>query len=138
MLEKSSGEIKENEQEIIEKYNAYRERFIEAMDDDLNTADAISVLFELVRDINTALSNEPSKELVKISGDIFTELTEVLGLVYIDEDNCLDEEIEKLIAERAEARKKKDWAAADKIRDQLKAMNIVLEDTPQGIKWHRG
>ena len=107
------------------------------MDDDLNTADAISVLFELVRDINTALAENPSQALVKESDSIFKELADVLGLVYVDEDNSLDEEIEKLIAERTEARKNKDWAAADKIRDQLKAMNIVLEDTPQGIKWHR-
>ena len=122
---------------MIEKYNTYRERFIEAMDDDLNTADAVSVLFELVRDINTALAENPSQALVKESDSIFKELADVLGLVYVDEDNSLDEEIEKLIAERAEARKNKDWAAADKIRDQLKAMNIVLEDTPQGIKWRR-
>jgi len=137
MLDKSSGELKESEKQMIEKYNTYRERFIEAMDDDLNTADAVSVLFELVRDINTALAENPSQALVKESDSIFKELADVLGLVYVDEDNSLDEEIEKLIAERTEARKNKDWAAADKIRDQLKAMNIVLEDTPQGIKWRR-
>ena len=107
------------------------------MDDDLNTADAISVLFELVREINTALAGEPSKALVNAAQEIFTELTEVLGLVYVDKEDTLDEEIENLIAQRTAARKNKDWATADKIRDQLKAMNIVLEDTPQGIKWHR-
>ncbi len=136
MLDKASGELKDGEKDVIEKYNAHRARFIEVMDDDLNTADAISVLFELVRDINTALANEPSLELVKKSDEIFKELTDVLGLVYVEEDKSLDEEVEKLIAERTEARKNKDWATADRIRNQLKAMNIVIEDTPQGIKWH--
>ena len=137
MLDKATGELKDGESEVIEKYNAHRARFIEVMDDDLNTADAISVLFELVRDINTALANEPSKELVQKSDEIFRELTDILGLVYIEEDNSLNEEVERLIAERTQARKNKDWATADRIRDQLKEMNIVVEDTPQGIKWHK-
>ncbi len=137
MLEKSQGELKDSEKEIVSGFEKYRERFIEVMDDDLNTADAISVLFELVREINTALAGEPSKALVNAAQEIFTELTEVLGLVYVDKEDTLDEEIENLIAQRTAARKNKDWATADKIRDQLKAMNIVLEDTPQGIKWHR-
>ena len=72
-----------------------------------------------------------------MSVSIFNELTGVLGLVYREEDNSLDAEVEKLIAERTEARKRKDWATADKIRDTLKEMNIVIEDTPQGIKWHK-
>lgn len=137
MLDKSQGALKDEEQAIVDKFNSYRERFIAVMDDDLNTADAISVLFELVRDINTALANTPSEELVKNAYGIFSELTNVLGLVYVDEDNSLDAEVEKLISERTKARKNKDWATADKIRDQLKEMNIVIEDTPQGIKWHR-
>ena len=137
MLEKSQGELKDSEKEIVSGFEKYRERFIEVMDDDLNTADAISVLFELVREINTALAGEPSKALVNAAQEIFTELTEVLGLVYVDKEDTLDEEIENLIAQRTAARKNKDWATADKIRDQLKAMNIVLEDTPQGIKRHR-
>ena len=136
MLDKASGELKDGEKDVIEKYNAHRARFIEVMDDDLNTADAISVLFELVRGMKTALANERSLELVKKSDEIFKELTDVLGLVYVEEDKSLDEEVEKLIAERTEARKNKDWATADRIRNQLKAMNIVIEDTPQGIKWH--
>lgn len=137
MLDKAEGTFKDDEQAVVNKFNAYRERFIEVMDDDLNTADAISVLFELVRDINTVLSGTPSADLVKAAEGIFNELTGVLGLVYVNEDNSLDAEVEKLIAQRAEARKNKDWATADKIRDQLKEMNIVIEDTPQGIKWHR-
>ena len=137
MLDKSQGELSDNEKVTVSNFAKYREKFIEVMDDDLNTADAISVLFELVREINTALSGEVSKELVKAAQDIFTELTEVLGLVYVEKEDTLDAEIENLIAQRTQARKNKDWATADKIRDQLKAMNIVLEDTPQGIKWHR-
>ena len=137
MLDKVSGTLKDSEQETAARFDAYREKFIAAMDDDLNTADAISVIFELVRDINTALSNEPSQELVKRADSIFTELTDVLGLIYTNKDDSDDSEIESLIAQRTEARKNKDWATADKIRDQLKAMNIILEDTPQGIKWHR-
>ncbi len=137
MLDKSQGELSDSEKVTVSNFAKYREKFIEVMDDDLNTADAISVLFELVREINTALSGEVSKELVKAAQDIFTELTEVLGLVYVEKEDTLDAEIENLIAQRTQARKNKDWATADKIRDQLKAMNIVLEDTPQGIKWHR-
>ena len=67
----------------------------------------------------------------------FNELKDILGLVYAQEDDSIDEEVEKLIAERTQARKNKDWATADRIRDQLKEMNIVVEDTPQGIKWHK-
>ena len=137
ILDKVSGTLKDSEKDTAAKFDSYREKFIAAMDDDLNTADAISVIFELVRDINTALSNDPSQELVKRADSIFTELTDVLGLIYTNKDESDDSEIESLIAQRTEARKNKDWATADKIRDQLKAMNIILEDTPQGIKWHR-
>ncbi|MBQ2346875.1 MAG: cysteine--tRNA ligase [Clostridia bacterium] len=137
ILDKVSGTLKDSEKDTAAKFDSYREKFIAAMDDDLNTADAISVIFELVRDINTALSNDPSQELVKRADSIFTELTDVLGLIYTNKDESDDREIESLIAQRTEARKNKDWATADKIRDQLKAMNIILEDTPQGIKWHR-
>lgn len=137
MLGKSEGDMTDLEKETAAGFGKYREKFAEAMDDDLNTADAISALFELVREINTALSGSPSLGLVKEAETIFTELTQVLGLVYVDEDNSLDAEVEKLIAERTEARKNKDWATADSIRDRLKSMNIVIEDTPQGIKWHK-
>ena len=143
LLTSTSGDLKESEQPVTEKFAAHRERFIAEMDDDLNTANAISVIFDLVRDINTALANEPSQALAKECENIFTELTGVLGLVYNDtldtgakSDSGVDAElIEKLIADRTAARKSKDWATADKIRDQLKEMHVVLEDTPQGVKW---
>ena len=113
--------------------------FCAAMDDDLNTADAISALFELVRDINKdVLTDSPVKENVEYVSAKFDEMTGVLGLLYNrKKETSLDDEVEALIAARAEARKNKNWAEADRIRDQIKAMGIVLEDTPQGVKWKK-
>ncbi len=137
-LENAVAENSENDNEILELLGKRREQFIEAMDDDFNTADAIAAVFDLVRDINTnVIEKNPSKALCQGAADLFDELTEVLGLVYNRKKESLDEEVEALIAERTEARKNKNWARADEIRDTLKAMNIVLEDTPQGVKWHK-
>ncbi len=123
---------------IIDGFNKYREQFISAMDDDLNTADAIASIFELVRDINTnVVGKTPSKALVEGAIAMFDELTGVLGLVYNRKSETLDSDVEALIEARTNARKEKNWAEADRIRDQLKEMGIVLEDTAQGVKWHR-
>ena len=123
---------------IIDGFDKYREQFISAMDDDLNTADAIASIFELVRDINTnVVGKTPSKALVEGAIAMFDELTGVLGLVYNRKAETLDSDVEALIEARANARKEKNWAEADRIRDQLKEMGIVLEDTAQGVKWHR-
>lgn len=132
------GTLPENADEIKKIIDSRREQFIKAMDDDLNTADAISAVFELVKDINTTvITDAPSKELVEYATKMFDELTGVLGLVYNRKTESLDDEIEKLIEARTQARKDRNWAEADRIRDELKAQGIVLEDTPQGVKWHR-
>ena len=123
---------------IIDGFDKYREQFISAMDDDLNTADAIASIFELVRDINTnVVGKTPSKALVEGAIAMFDELTGVLGLVYNRKTETLDSDVEALIEARTNARKEKHGAEADRIRDQLKEMGIVLEDTAQGVKWHR-
>ena len=123
---------------FISSLNRYRERFIEAMDDDFNTADAIAVLFELIRELNTAVSpaSDPSKALAEACRSLYLELADVLGIPF-GEKKDLDAEVEEKIAARQAARKAKNWAEADRIRDELKAEGIILEDTPQGVKWHR-
>lgn len=127
-----------NTDEIKAKLTSRKDQFITSMDDDLNTADAISAIFELVKDINTTvITDAPSKELVELATILFDELTGVLGLVYNRKTESLDDEIEKMIEARTQARKDRNWAEADRIRDELKAQGIVLEDTPQGVKWHR-
>lgn len=136
-LENATDIIPENAEEIKKQLDSRREQFIEAMDDDLNTADGISAVFELVKDINVNVIDSKSAELIKYAINLFDELTNVLGLVYNRDTGSLDEEVEKLIEARQNARKEKNWAEADRIRDELKAQGIVLEDTPQGVKWHR-
>ena len=136
-LENATDTVPENAEEIKKQLDSRREQFIEAMDDDLNTADGISAVFELVKDINVNVIDSKSTELIKYAIDLFDELTNVLGLVYNRDTGSLDEEVEKLIEARQNARKEKNWAEADRIRDELKAQGIVLEDTPQGVKWHR-
>lgn len=137
-LKNASDAEHDGDRAIIDGFGKYREQFIDAMDDDLNTADAIASIFELVRDINTnVVGKTPSKALVEDAISVFDELTGVLGLVYNRKTETLDSDIEALIEARTNARKEKNWAEADRIRDQLKEMGIVLEDTAQGVKWHR-
>lgn len=122
---------------ILSGFDKYREKFISAMDDDINTADAIAAIFELVRDVNTALSSNGTREFAKESLARVRELCDVLGLLDKKEEASLDSEIEDMIAKRQEARREKNFAEADRIRDELQKMGIILEDTPQGVKWHR-
>ena len=111
--------------------------FITAMEDDLNTADALAAIFMLVRDINTAIADGAKKIALESFADTFDQLTGVLGLVYNRKTETLDSDIEALIEQRTAARKAKDFKTADEIRDKLKEMGIILEDTPQGVKWSR-
>jgi len=127
-------EMTEEESERFAGFEKFREKFMNAMDDDLNTADAIAAIFELVKDMNSNVDADSSKEMINKSMDLFMELVDVLGIVAKKEES-LDEEIEKLVQQRQEARKNRDFALADKIRDDLKARGIILEDTPQGVKW---
>ncbi|MBQ9229475.1 MAG: cysteine--tRNA ligase [Eubacterium sp.] len=123
-------------QELLDLIASRREQFITAMDDDLNTADGLAAIFDLVKDINTKiLDKNVSKNTAQAAADLFDELCDVLGLLYNRKSNDLDSEIEAMIAQRQEARKNKDWATADKIRDDLKARGIILKDTPQGVTW---
>ncbi len=135
--ENAGDSVPDNAGEIKAQLDSRREQFIKAMDDDLNTADGISAVFELVKDINVNVINSGSKELVEYAIKLFDELTNVLGLVYNRNKGSLDSEIEALIEARTNARAEKNWAEADRIRDELKAQGIVLEDTAQGVKWHR-
>ena len=130
-----NGELSADIKEQLDKRTA---QFIEAMDDDLNTADGIAAVFELVRDINTlVIGKGGSKETAEYAAKVFDELTGVLGLVYNRNTETLDSDIDAMIEARTKARKEKNWAEADRIRDELKAMGVVLEDTAQGVKWHR-
>lgn len=131
--------LRDEEKELATGLDKYRERFIEAMDDDLNTADAISVIFELAKFMNTNISDQSSKEFVQLNLDIFNELTGVLNIANksVEEDDSLSQKVEDLIAKRAQAKKEKNFALADQIRDELTAMGIAIEDTRQGVKWKR-
>jgi len=120
--------------EFVEQRKA---EFITAMDDDLNTADALAAIFNLVKDINIMLADSPKKKAIESALDMFNELCDVLGLVYQREEELLDADIEALIEQRTNARKNKDFATADRIRDELKEKGIILEDSASGVKWRR-
>ena len=108
------------------------------MDDDVNTADAVSVIFELGKFMNSNVTEKSSKEFAQKVMDEFNELTSVLNIVNKDQkEDILDEEIEQLIAQRTEAKKNKNFQLADEIRQQLLDKGIILEDTRQGVKWKR-
>lgn len=134
-IKNAKTDIADNE-EIMTLIDSRKEQFINSMDDDLNTADGIAAVFDLVSDINTKIINkEVSKNVCQKAADMFDELTGVLGLVYNRKSNDINDDIEKLIEERQQARANKDWATADRIRDELKAQGITLKDTPQGVTW---
>lgn len=125
------------ETEILAEVKAHIDRFDEKMDDDANTADALSVIFDLVRYANTNVTETASKALAQGTLDVLTMLCDILGIIALPEKEIPDAGIEALIEERQAARKARNFARADEIRDQLKAMGIELMDTKQGVKWSR-
>ena len=133
----SEEELTEEEKELLTEAGAYVSKFDEAMDDDFNTADAISVIFELVKFANSNANDASSKTFLKALKDEIVELSDVCGLIVEKEAEILDEDIEKLIQERQDARKAKNFARADEIRNELLEKGIVLEDTREGVKWKR-
>ncbi len=127
----------DDDNEFNEELNKYKKQFCDAMDDDFNTADAIAAIFELVKFININADENSSQNKLYAAQSLLNELTGVLGIAQSIDTQMLDKDIEELIEKRQQARKDKDFALADKIRDELKAKNIMLEDTKEGVKWKR-
>ncbi|MEL7571140.1 MAG: cysteine--tRNA ligase [Eubacteriaceae bacterium] len=127
----------DDDNEFNEELNRYKKQFCDAMDDDFNTADAIAAIFELVKFININTDENSSQNKLYAAQSLLNELTGVLGIAQSIDTQMLDKDIEELIEKRQQARKDKDFALADKIRDELKAKNIMLEDTKEGVKWKR-
>ena len=125
------------EQENMEEADKLRGKYEEAMDDDFNTADAISAIFELVKLANTTADESGTREFVSYMKTMIEELCDVLGIITEKKEEVLDSEIEEMIEARQQARKDKNFALADEIRGKLLDMGIVLEDTREGVKWKR-
>ncbi|WP_312648481.1 cysteine--tRNA ligase [Aminipila sp.] len=134
LMETGADLMTDSEKESVVNFKKYRQEFINSMEDDLNTADAITAVFELITSINTTVKDGASKEFAKQASNMLTELTSVLGLLQEETDDSVDSEIQALVDQRQEARKNKDFGRADEIRDILKAKGIVLKDTPQGVQ----
>ncbi len=134
LTENGADEIKEAEKAALPRLDELKIEFINAMDDDLNTAVAISTIFEMVSAINQAVSGGGSKEFAGKALAIIHELTDVLGILQKDEEDAIGEDIQKLVEERQQARKEKNWARADEIRDYLAGKGYILKDTPQGVQ----
>ena len=138
LLAKASGEeLLPGEAEQKEEAMTFVKKFEEAMEDDFNTADAISALFELVKFANTTAAETSSKAYLICLNDEMQKLCDVLGIITEKKEEILDADIEALIEERQAARKAKNFARADEIRDQLLAMGITLKDTREGVNWSR-
>lgn len=134
LLKTSIGSMNEKEEELLNNMDLHKQKFVDAMDDDLNTADAISAVFELIKDINSATNENSSKEFIESELALLKELADVLGLLKDQSEDAIDPEIQALVDERQQARKDKNFARSDEIRDILKAKGIALEDTPTGIR----
>ncbi|MGN0413017.1 MAG: cysteine--tRNA ligase, partial [Lachnospiraceae bacterium] len=133
----AEGEMTEAEKALAEEAKGFVTKFDEAMDDDFNTADAIAAIFELVKFANTNVTADNTKAFVQTIYDELLMLTDICGLIVEKKEELLDSDIEALIQERQDARKAKNFARADEIRNQLLEMGIVLEDTREGVKWKR-
>ncbi len=131
------GEMTEAEQKLAEEAKGFTRQFDEAMDDDFNTADAISAIFDLVKFANTHVAEEAGKAFVQAVKEEIVLLSDICGLIVDKKEEILDAQIEELIQERQAARKARDFARADEIRDTLAAQGIILEDTREGVKWKR-
>lgn len=138
LVEKAEGAMTEDERAKKEEVEAFRHQFIEAMDDDLNTADGITAVFELAKYINTHANEGSSKEFLALMKDVFEELTGVLNIVQKERSADVDEaKILELIEQRNAAKKEKNYQEADRIRDELKEMGVELLDTRQGTTWKK-
>ena len=135
--EASDCAMTEEENGLVKEAEVYITKFDEAMDDDINTADAVSAIFELVKFTNTNVSEHSSKAFIQALKDEIVMLSDICGLIVDKKEEILDTEIEALIQERQDARKAKNFARADEIRDTLAAQGIILEDTREGVKWKR-
>lgn len=135
--EVNEDSINEKEKVYIDHIKGYKEKFMMKMDDDFNTADGISVIFDLIRDLNSNLDIKSSKYMINYALNLIRDLGSPLGILQKSTKMNLKEEVEKLIEQREKARKDKEWSLSDKIRDELKDMGIVLEDTPQGVRWKK-
>ena len=133
----ADGEMTEAEQKEVEGLAEYEKKFDEAMDDDFNTADAIAAIFELVKYANSNVTAENTKVFINTVKEKIVSLADILGLIVEKEEEILDSDIEKLIEERQTARKEKNFARADEIRNLLLEKGIVLKDTREGVKWER-
>ena len=131
------GDMTEEENELLDKTKEFYDKFDAAMDDDFNTADAISAVFELVKYVNSNSSSDNTTAYLTALKEKITTLTDVLGLIVDKKEEMLDSEIDELIARRQQARKDKNFALADQIRDELLSKGIILEDTRSGVKWKR-
>lgn len=131
------GDMTEEEKELLDKTKEFYDKFDAAMDDDFNTADAISAVFELVKYVNSNSSSDNTTAYLTALKEKITTLTDVLGLIVDKKEEMLDSEIDELIARRQQARKDKNFALADQIRDELLSKGIILEDTREGVRWKR-
>lgn len=134
-LLENAAQTADTDEAVYKKLDEFKQKYMDAMDDDLNTAGAIAAIFDIVYFANTELSAQNSKAAIQKTLDLIHELGDVLGLFTKSTKKSIDNEIEALIEERNKARQEKNWAKADEIRDKLKEMNIVLKDTPNGVQW---